>query len=1505
MDPLSLAASIAGLAGTVATVVSITYQYGSSVLSASQSRKNFLKELQTLRTTLQQLEGIVADEDAVSRQFTDASASLGPAVDECTAELNRLQEKLQQVVDGRGMKGVMHRLIWPLTEKDTLRTMGMLERYRGLFQLGLSVDTWKLLSETFSGVVSIKKTQEFMQRDSKSHQLLDWLSNFDYRAKHAEVVRRRVPDTGRWLLESPEFTDFIKCDAGSQMLWCYGLPGAGKSVVSSMVIDHILEISNREGGATLYWYFDYLKASEQHPDAIAAAILRQLIEHLPAMPREVQQLYDQCERFKQRPGVNALLRIAKSLVVNVRPTFIIIDAMDECDEDYRNGIFTILESLQAAGVHVFVTARPHIEYLEYPENGLEIQAHEEDIRRLFQFRLQSKGNGAMRRIMTASVQEEIVSAIVAKADGMFLWAALQIDEVLKQKTRTMIRKALQDMPTDVYGVFDRTLSRIGDDDLARRTLHWLARAKEPLDFPALAHALSIDLEDPPFDDVDEDNIPSIEVLCEVCCGLVTAGGAGNLRFVHFTVQEYFEAHPEKLYPLCDVDIAKSCLTYLSLGVFESGYCDSKSRFRARLKRYPFLLYAARRWYEHVGHDEQDQIEDMILNIYRDDKLFSSYCQAHYGDRIRYDPKDKIENSCFDFQKRYSPIHNAAELCLPGITRRLLAAGSDPSAQTLDHKTPLYFAVINNDLEMTKILHAAGADASIPSSTTISFDHTDGAPPSLDWQGGRRSSSTTTWCPLTIAGLVEYTEIFDVLSVDAGPALLGNVLGNATQYGDYHADLARKILRMCPELDDRHPLFRAAIDGSLSMNEFPNNLDDEMYPSILSVLLEERPALDDSDGFLTGIMGRPGLPENVIKTLLLRGVKPSALSRRSWAALQTALEADAELVRILQDKLQEDGGDAVTSSAVADIQSSAVDLSEIVDILDKVGCNINENPDGASPLAAAAVAGRTDLMALLIRHGAEMESRPQMSNRTPLMEAAKLGLVEPTKVLIAMGADVNSNGERGTPLITAAHYGQIELVRLLLDHGADVNLVGNDDDRYTALYQAAAFCEVAICKLLLDRGADPNLGGASDQKLGSPLMAAIGQKNRSIQTNTDWRSGVYPKKDPEEVLRDQTEIVNLLLDHGADPNFRHPSGCDPGHRAEGYMDSSFPLELAVSRGSRHFVDLLLARGADISMCGGVHGSLVHAALMTDKGESNRMARYLLELGATIVEGDERYGGVLHLAHPSDFALLVAHRADVNAKGGYYGNPLQTAILGQNFPMNQPEDSRRERLEAVRFLVEHGADVNAEGGQSCGNSLQAAARHGYKQIVAYLIDHGADMNPGTGSYGNVLQAAARSGIKSIVSLVLDRGAAASCLAAVGGYYGTCLQAAAVSGKETIVELLLDQGADVNQSGGVFGSALHAAAYYHHEAVVKLLLAHGADANIRGGRLNETPLKLFKLASRLRRTKDMEVVERVFAEHGAVETPELDEVADAMLLEENRAMEWEYHSQVVTPYASDDED
>jgi ankyrin repeat protein len=64
------------------------------------------------------------------------------------------------------------------------------------------------------------------------------------------------------------------------------------------------------------------------------------------------------------------------------------------------------------------------------------------------------------------------------------------------------------------------------------------------------------------------------------------------------------------------------------------------------------------------------------------------------------------------------------------------------------------------------------------------------------------------------------------------------------------------------------------------------------------------------------------------------------------------------------------------------------------------------------------------------------------------------------------------------------------------------------------------------------------------------------------------------------------------------------------------------------------------------------------------------------------------------------LLLENGAEVNAKGGLYGNALQAASYGGNEAI-------------VKLLLENGAEVNAEGGEY-GNALQAASYKAMRQL-----------------------------------------------------------------------------------------------------------------------------------------------------------------------------------------------
>lgn len=67
------------------------------------------------------------------------SARLGSAVNECMISMNDLSEKLQIKADAGRIKSAIKCLVWPLTEKDILKTVAALDRFKGLFQLGFSL----------------------------------------------------------------------------------------------------------------------------------------------------------------------------------------------------------------------------------------------------------------------------------------------------------------------------------------------------------------------------------------------------------------------------------------------------------------------------------------------------------------------------------------------------------------------------------------------------------------------------------------------------------------------------------------------------------------------------------------------------------------------------------------------------------------------------------------------------------------------------------------------------------------------------------------------------------------------------------------------------------------------------------------------------------------------------------------------------------------------------------------------------------------------------------------------------------------------------------------------------------------------------------------------------------------------------------------------------------------------------------------------------------------------
>ena len=73
---------------------------------------------------------------------------------------------------------------------------------------------------------------------------------------YQKALKQRQDATGLWFLESDQYTEW-KTDAAS-FLWLYGIPGCGKTILSSTILQNVLQHCDSDPGkAVAYFFFDF------------------------------------------------------------------------------------------------------------------------------------------------------------------------------------------------------------------------------------------------------------------------------------------------------------------------------------------------------------------------------------------------------------------------------------------------------------------------------------------------------------------------------------------------------------------------------------------------------------------------------------------------------------------------------------------------------------------------------------------------------------------------------------------------------------------------------------------------------------------------------------------------------------------------------------------------------------------------------------------------------------------------------------------------------------------------------------------------------------------------------------------------------------------------------------------------------------------------------------------------------------------------------------------------
>jgi hypothetical protein len=214
-------------------------------------------------------------------------------------------------------------------------------------------------------------------------------------------------------------------------LFCPGIPGAGKTILTSIVVD---DLCNRfRNDATIgiaYLYCNFQRRDEQKAEGLLASLLKQLAEELSSLPDSVRDLYNRHKDKRTRPSVDEISRALKSVATLYLRVFIIVDALDECQPADRNWskLLSELFVLQAnCGANLFATSRfiPEIKKMFEGSLSIEIRATEDDVRRYLDSHI-SNLPAFVRR--SPDLQEEIKTEVVKAVDGMYVSLAVIVDE---------------------------------------------------------------------------------------------------------------------------------------------------------------------------------------------------------------------------------------------------------------------------------------------------------------------------------------------------------------------------------------------------------------------------------------------------------------------------------------------------------------------------------------------------------------------------------------------------------------------------------------------------------------------------------------------------------------------------------------------------------------------------------------------------------------------------------------------------------------------------------------------------------------------------------------------------------------------------------------------------------------------------------------------------------------------------------------------------------------------
>ncbi|KAJ7088301.1 hypothetical protein C8R44DRAFT_861679 [Mycena epipterygia] len=632
-DVVGLVASVLQLLDTV----SKARDYIQDFRNAPKDQQDLLLEITHLRPLLQQ----------VGKRIQGDSSAWADALQEFKGPLTRLntimEELAKNLTPNGTSKAAGRRLAWPLWgKKDVEEGLRTIERLKTLLNSWVGVDiasaveeaaeeqrlahqytirslkhsareNEQALSHVSQSVRDAARKQEWYHDSAERDQIIEWYSPLNFFLRQADIFNNRQPGTGQWLLEHDLFK---KWKSGTNnKIWCRGMPGAGKTVLVSIIVDNLRTQLEAHNIGVAVIYLNHKETDAHSPSNLLASLWRQLVLRKP-IGSNVHELYEKHREPRTRPSLAEAHTVLCSAIGEYSKIFILVDALDEYPEAQRGILLRDLSRL-GCNVKLLVTSRPHItigHVLSFKR--LEIRARDVDIRNYLEGQIMKSPRLSKNIQISPDLREAMEARIVQRSGGMFLLAKLHIDSLATKLTVKGVREALTSLPRDLSGTFDEVVHRINRQSEEEKALAWLAlswvtNARRPLEPSEFRLALAVE---EGTTELNPENLLDTETILSVCAGLVIINKEDNkVRLIHYTIQDYLERIQDQEFPRARSKITATCITYLLFDAFPR-HDIGAARCKYLFSTYPLLEYAVNYTLIHAQGQPEYDIKETILSF---------------------------------------------------------------------------------------------------------------------------------------------------------------------------------------------------------------------------------------------------------------------------------------------------------------------------------------------------------------------------------------------------------------------------------------------------------------------------------------------------------------------------------------------------------------------------------------------------------------------------------------------------------------------------------------------------------------------------------------------------------------------------------------------------------------------------------------------------------------------------------------------------------------------------